>query len=203
MTDPMMTRRGAIAGSVALMALAAAPARALDGAAAETFMKKVVADLRALIDAGASGPEGAARFLELLDARAAVPQVAKFAMGRTWRDMSEAQQTAYQAAFRKYIARTYAKRFGDYAGEDIVIVGSVDAGGKGVLVKSTLKRPQAEDIAVEWLITDRLGPPVIADIVFEGVSLSITLREIFGGMVDERGGDVDRFIADLRDSEGA
>lgn len=198
-----ITRRGALALGLGGAALLARPAMALDIAAAESFMQGVIDDLRGLIDGKASGDAGAKKFLALLDEKAAVPQVAKFAMGRTWREMSDTQQAAYQQAFRGYIARTYAKRFSEYSGEDIVIDGSVDAGKKGVLVKSTLKRPTAEDIAVEWLVSDRLGPIKLADIVFEGVSLSITLREIFGGMVEERGGDVDRFIADLDKSEGA
>ena len=143
------------------------------------------------------------QFLTLLEQKGAVPQVGKFAMARNWREMSDTQQNAYQAAFRGYISRTYAKRFGDYSGEDIIVNGSVDAGRKGVLVKSTLKNPSGQDAAVEWLVTDRLGPAKIADIIFEGISLSITLREVFGGMVEKRNGDIDLFIADLNASEGA
>ena len=40
-------------------------------------------------------------------------------------------------------------------------------------------------------------------IFFEGISLSITLREVFGGMVDKRNGDIELFIQDLNASEGA
>jgi ABC-type transporter MlaC component len=43
----------------------------------------------------------------------------------------------------------------------------------------------------------------VADIIFEGISLSITLREVFGGMVDKRNGDIDLFIQDLNASDGA
>ena len=72
-----------------------------------------------------------------------------------------------------------------------------------MLVKSALKRAGQPDTTVEWLVTDRLGPPKIADVVFEGISLSITLRELFGGMVEKRNGDIDLFIQDLEASEGA
>lgn len=204
MSEETMTRRGAVALLLAApVAMTATGAAALSVADAESFVQGIIGDLRGLIDADAAGTEGAGRFLALLEEKAALTQVGKFSMGRSWRDMNGAQQDAFQAAFRGYISRTYAKRFNDYSGEDILINGSVDAGRKGVLVKSTLKRPSAQDVAVEWLVTDRLGPPKLADIIFEGVSLSITLREIFGGMVEKRGGDIDRFIADLNASEGA
>lgn len=195
-----ITRRGALGLLTSASAIAlASPSLALGGLEAEGFVTKVIADLRALVTRKASAQE----FLSLLDQKGAIPQVGKFAMARNWRDMSGGQQDAYQTAFRGYISRTYAKRFGDYSGEDIIVTGSTDAGRKGVLVKSVLKRPNAQDTTVEWLVTDRLGPPKIADIIFEGISLSITLREVFGGMVDKRNGNIDMFIKDLNASEGA
>ncbi len=195
-----ITRRGAFglfAGASVLVI--ARPSLALGASEAEGFVTTVIADLRRLVESKA----GSGQFLSLLEMKGAVPQVGKFAMARNWREMSGGQQDAYQAAFRGYISRTYAKRFGDYRGEDIVVTGSTDAGRKGVLVKSVLKRPNAQDTTVEWLVTDRLGPPKIADIVFEGISLSITLREVFGGMVDKRNGNIDLFIQDLNASDGA
>lgn len=194
------TRRGALSLLAGVPALAlAGPSLALGASEAEGFVTTVIGDLRRLVEGGA-GPD---QFLALLEAKAAVSQVGKFAMARNWREMSGGQQDAFQAAFRGYISRTYAKRFAEYQGEDVMVTGSTDAGSKGVLVKSVLKRPGAQDTAVEWLVTDRLGPPKIADIVFEGISLSITLREVFGGMVEKRNGDIDRFIADLNTAEGA
>ena len=53
------------------------------------------------------------------------------------------------------------------------------------------------------ILRNRAGPVKLADIVFEGVSLSVTLRELFGGMIDKHNGDIDQFIADLKASEGA
>jgi len=195
-----VTRRGAFGLLAGASTLAiASPSFALGGSEAEGFVKTVISDLRGLVERQA----GADQFLALLEQKGAVPQVGKFAMARNWREMSGGQQDAYQAAFRGYISRTYAKRFGDYNGEDIVVTGSTDAGRKGILVKSVLKRPNAQDTSVEWLVTDRLGPPKIADIIFEGISLSITLREVFGGMVEKRNGNIDLFIQDLNASDGA
>lgn len=198
------TRRGFASVVLgAALTFSAPAAEALSTSEAEVFVEGVVADLRSLVDNGKSGPEGAAEFLSLLEAKASLEAVGKFAVGRAWREMSDGQKSAYGAAFRNYISQTYQNRFGEYAGEDIVLNGSVDAGRKGVLVKSLLKRPAAESIVVEWLVSDRSGEIRLSDIVFEGVSLAITLREIFGGMIETRGGDIDQFIADLAASSGA
>lgn len=198
------TRRGALALAAGALALGAAgPAAALSTADAESFVNGMIADLRKLIDDDKKGEEGAAEFLSLLDRKTALAQVASFALGRTWRDMSETQRAAYQQAFRRYISRTYQKRFGEYSGEDIRVTGSTDAGQKGVLVKSQVIRPSQQPVELDWLVNDRSGKTLLADIVFEGVSLAITLRENFGGMIETRKGDVDLFISDLAGSEGA
>ena len=203
MKDLTISRRAVIGGLAGLGLVPVFPAWALSVSDAEGFIKTVLEELRDLIRNKIDGEVGAARFLALLEDKAALPQFGKFAVGRAWRDMSPAQQDAYMAAFKDYIAKTYQKRFGDYAGEDIVISSSRDLGKKGVLVQSQLTRPNGQSFDIEWLVSDRLGPTKLADIVFEGVSLSITMRELFGGMLEQRNGDIDSFIADLAASEGA
>lgn len=197
------TRRGALFLAAGAMALSAGGASALAPNEAESFVAEVIGEMRKLIDNDAKGAEGAAEFLALLEKRAAIDSVGKFAVGRTWREMSDAQQKAYLTAFRSYISQTYQNRFGDYAGEDIVVTGSTDAGKKGIIVKSDLVRPKGGPLKVDWVVTDRTGSPLLADVMFEGVSLAITLRETFGGMLEKRKGDVDGFIADLAASSGA
>jgi len=206
--SPVMGRRSFMAMSVSvigggLVALKAGAARALGTSDAEAFVTEVLGELRTLVQNGRGGADGAAEFLKLLEQKASIDAVGKFAMGRTWNAMSDSQKAAYQQAFRIYISNTYQNRFGEYAGEDIVVTGSTDAGSKGVLVKSTLKRPSAEDVDLEWLVSDRGGAVKLSDVIFEGVSLAITLRETFGGMVESRNGDIDKFIADLGTSKGA
>lgn len=204
MARPFETsRRVFIAAIAASGLLGASGAQAVSSSDAERYVGAVAGELQALAKARKGGAEGAADFLALLERRASLNAVGKFAMGRAWLDMSDAQRAAYQTAFRGYISRTYQKRFSEYRGEAIQVTGSVDAGRKGVLVKSVLKRPNAPEVGVEWLVNDRSGDTRVSDVIFEGVSLAITLREIFTGMVETRGGDIDRFIADLNGADGA
>lgn len=200
---PQMTRRGALALTAGALVLVAGRAAALTTADASSFVEGLIKDLRVLVQDDRKGAEGAAEFLTLLERKSALDTVGRFAMGRAWREMSEAQRTAYQTAFRTYISSTYQRRFGEYSGEDISVTGALDAGQKGVLVKSVVTRPSGAPVEVEWLVSDQTGATLLSDIIFEGVSLAITLRETFGGMVDKRNGDIDLFIADLAASQGA
>jgi phospholipid transport system substrate-binding protein len=56
---------------------------------------------------------------------------------------------------------------------------------------------EGQPVVVEWLVSDRPGRVVIADIVIEGVSLLVTQREEIAAMLEKRGGDVDKLISDL------
>ena len=56
----------------------------------------------------------------------------------------------------------------------------IDAGRKGMLVKTKILRSGGAPLGVEWLVTDQPGQILIADIVIEGISLLVTQREEIG-----------------------
>jgi len=195
---PSLTRRGVL---VALAGLAVAPsgaARALDGASAEAFIRMVVDEALEIIGSSSAADPRVEGMLELLRRRAAVPQIARFTAGLAWRSMTPEQQQAFVDAFERYAARIYTRYVGDYAGQTVEVTGSQDAGRRGVLVTSVVKAQGQPDTRIDWLVSDRGGEPQLVDVLAEGVSLSISQREEFAAMLDKRGGDIDRFIADLR-----
>jgi phospholipid transport system substrate-binding protein len=196
----MLTRR-ALTGSVAaaLTLISTGAARALSTGEAESFVKSVISDVESIVKAASPGDKRTDQFLSLFRRVAALPEIGRFTMGANWRVMNDAQKAAFQQAFETYAARAYANRVGDYKGQTIEVTGSQDLGKRGIVVHSVLKTPGAEDIAIDWLVSDRSGKVQLADIIGEGVSLSINQREQFAAMVEARNGDIDRFIADLGD----
>lgn len=176
------------------------PALALSPADASAFVQATVDEVLALVKSGASTDEKAAKLRQIFDARAAMAQIAKFAAGRAWRDMSDDQQSRYSDAFAGFLSRVYARRFQEYSGEEVAVGPGADAGKKGVYVKSQVSQASGQPVQVDWLVTDRPGRTVIADIVIEGVSLVVTQREEIGAMLESRGGDFEKLIADLSKS---
>jgi phospholipid transport system substrate-binding protein len=73
----------------------------------------------------------------------------------------------------------------------------IDAGRKGMLVKTSIIRAGEAPVAVDWLVTDRPGRIVITDFVIEGISMLITEREEIGSMLEARRGNVELLIGDL------
>lgn len=195
-----MDRRSFIlaAGAALGAGAAARPAAALSAEAARVHVREAVDAVLAIVRSDGGTAEKAERLRGLFDEFAAMPQIARFAAGPVWRDMSGAQQEAYTRAFAHYLSVVYARRFQEYSGETVDIEGVSDAGRRGMLVRSRVTQSGGDPVAVEWLISDRPGRTVIADIIIEGVSLLVTQREEMGAILESRGGDIDGLIEALR-----
>ena len=193
---PRLSRRALLAMTAAAV-LAGRPAAALTTTAAEKFVADLVDDLVKIVSTSSPGNPRADAFLALFRRTAALDAIGRFTLGVHWRSMSDAQRKAFLDAFERYASRVYTNRLGDYKGQSVEVTGSQDVGRRGILVKSVLKQPNQQDVALEWLVSDRNGSPQVVDIVAEGVSLSIAQREEFAAMLEQRSGDYDRFIADL------
>ena len=175
---------------------------ALSEGEATAHVRTTINEVSSLVDGQADKAVKARELLSIMEQRAAMPQIARFSAGFAWRGMNEDQQARFAAAFGKYLSGLYAGRFQEYAGtgntgETFKMGPVVDAGRKGMLVKTTILRSGSEPVQVEWLVTDQPGRVVIADIVIEGISMLVTEREEIGGMLEARGGDVEKLIADL------
>lgn len=177
-------------------------ALALSREEAAEFVRITIQEVAALLESSGDKAEKAARLRAIMEERAAMPQIARFVAGTAWRGMSEDQQARFVEAFSGFVSAVYAAKFQEYSGEagagELFSMGEViDAGKKGMLVRTTIKRGGDGPIVVEWLVTDRPGRVVIADIVIEGISLLVTQREEIGSMLEARGGDVDKLIDHL------
>jgi phospholipid transport system substrate-binding protein len=205
----MMIDRRDLLGRVAIsLAIGAAAgltpsfSHALTEQEAAAYIEATIEEVAALVDSPGDAASKASRLREIMRRRAAMPEIARFVAGISWRSMSEDQQERFTAAFSKFISNVYAQRFQQYSGkttaaEAFQMGRVIDAGRKGLLVQSSVVRPDEAPIAVDWLVTDRPGRTVVADIVIEGVSMLVTEREEIGSMLEARGGDVEKLIADL------
>lgn len=197
-----LRRRGLLAGLGALVAAGATglrPAAALTPSEAEAFVSRLVAEMTDLVQSGLPTDAQAERFRDIFVRYSALPQITRFVMGVTWREMTEAQRDTFREAFLDYVGRVYARLLSDYEGQTIEVQRSQDFGNRGVLVTSIGRGPRVNGSAVEWLVSDRGGDgPKLVDITAEGISLLQTQRQEFAAMLERRNGDVDAFIADLR-----
>ncbi|MEM7505715.1 MAG: ABC transporter substrate-binding protein [Pseudomonadota bacterium] len=200
----MITRRQVLTGSAGFAALTlAGPVWALDEDAALAHVNASIDDIVSLMADGGDADQISARLLGVMEERLALPSVARFVLGRAWRDLSDQQQTRFTQALAGSVARSYARQFSEFKVEEqkvrqtIFVERAVDAGRKGILVETQIRPPGFPVVDMDYLVSDRPGKVAIVDVVIEGVSMAVTQRDIVGGMLNRRGGDVEKLIADL------
>lgn len=183
--------------ALSLLAASASQAMALSESEATSFVQTVVDRVITLIETKKTAAARRDDFRGMLTEVAAMPQIGKFAAGRNWRQMNEAQQSRYEAVFVDYIATIYARRFEEYSGEKLAVVGAQDMGKDVFVVKTEVARQGAQPIRIEWMVSNRSGATRIDDITIEGVSLAITQREEFAALIAQKGDNIDAFLAEL------
>ena len=128
-----------------------------------------------------------------------VDGVARFCLGRFWRSASPAQQAEYLQLFRVVLVNSVAGRLGDYQGQPArIIVGRPETRPEGVVVPTTVERPNNKPVNVAWLVTQDGGTPRIADVVAEGMSLRLSQRSDYTSFLSRNNGDVEALLTALR-----
>ena len=125
--------------------------------------------------------------------------IGRFLLGRYWRMASPEDREAYLKAFNESIVYTYTARFDEYSGQRLVVDGSRED-GQFVLVNTRLVDPKGgPDVRVEWRLIRQGDGFKVADVVIEGVSMSVTQRQEYASVIQSGGGEVKALIKALND----
>ena len=197
-SDMILSRRGFAAGLAAAAALAAlpVPALALTADAAKTLVDKTVADINSIINSGKSESAMLKDFERLFTRYADVPTIARSVLGTAARSASKGQLSAYTKAFQGYISRKYGRRFREFQGGRIDVA-QARAVKSYYEVISTARLQGEAPFEVRWHVSDKSGKSLFFNIIIEGVNMLASERTEMGALLDQRGGDLDRLIADL------
>ena len=95
---------------------------------------------------------------------------------------------------------TYARRFEEYSGEQLVVRGSRPEGQRDIMVLSDIIRPNGPPVAVGWRVREQDAGMRIVDVVIEGVSQGITQRDEFRSIIQRNGGQLNALFEIMRDN---
>ncbi|MBA4326179.1 MAG: ABC transporter, partial [Rhodobacter sp.] len=201
-SDLTLSRRGFVAGLATAATLAATlaalprPALALTAEAATDLVDRTVADLKSIINSGKSEAAMLRDFEQLFTRYGDVPAIARSVLGPAARSASRGQLAAYTKAFQGYLSRKYGRRFREFEGAQIQVAEARAV--KSYYEVVSIARLQGEaPFEVRWHVSDRSGKSLFFNIIIEGVNMLATERTEMGALLDQRGGDLDRLIADL------
>jgi phospholipid transport system substrate-binding protein len=139
------------------------------------------------------------RFRELFHADFDCPGIARFVLGRYWRNASEEEQQEFVKLFENYVVFVYTARLSNFGGEAFKIRGS-RSDGDAVLVSTDITSPgSTSPLRLDWRLVSDNGSYKINDIIVEGVSMKVTQRSEFASVVQRNGGRVGGLIAMMRE----
>ncbi|WP_374435530.1 phospholipid-binding protein MlaC [Tabrizicola sp.] len=198
-SDMILNRRAFAVGLATAAALSALPrpALALSADAAKALVDKTVATVNSIINSGKSEAAMLKDFEKLFVTYADVPTIARSVLGTAARSASKGQLSAYTKAFQGYISRKYGRRFREFQGGQIDVA-EARAVKSYYEVISTARLKGEAPFEVRWHVSDKSGKDLFFNIIIEGVNMLASERTEMGALLDQRGGDLDRLIADLK-----
>ncbi|MBN2906771.1 MAG: ABC transporter substrate-binding protein [Rhodobacteraceae bacterium] len=173
------------------------PAAALTTEQARHLIDVVVGDINRVINSGRSESQMLVEFERIFTSYADVPIIARSALGIAARSASAGQMRAFTDAFRGYISRKYGRRFREFIGGELK-VREARPYKSFYEVKSTAYLRGQAPFEVIFLVSDRSGRDLFFNIFIEGVNMLATERTEIGALLDQRRGNLDALIRDLR-----
>ncbi len=190
-------RRTVLSGLAALGFATAVPfsAQAFSTAQAETLIRQVVAEITSIVNSGRSETAMIGDFQRLFARYADGSRISQLVLGPDSRRASAAQQSAFAAAFRGYMARKYGRRFREFIGGSVTVQGT-RAVKSFYEVVTMAKTAGFAPYEVVFVVADSNGRFI--DLKIEGISLIKSERSEIGAMLDKRRGDIGAMIEDLK-----
>lgn len=195
-----MMRRSLLTGLFVLFANAsiAAPA-VVNPADAVAFMNTLWARAVEVLNNKTDPAIREARFRELFHTDFDCPGIARFVLGRYWRNASPEEQQEFVKLFEDYVVFVYTARLSNFAGESLKVRSS-RRDGDGVIVSTDVIHPgNAPPMKLDWRLVSENGSYKISDIIVEGISMMTTQRSEFASVVQRNGGQVRGLIAMMRE----
>jgi phospholipid transport system substrate-binding protein len=188
---------------VGLALLVPPAASAQDAQGARQFLQSLADEALAVLnDPSVDDAEARNKAKELLSEGFDINTIGRFVIGRYWNVATPDQQREYLDLFQRMVLETYTSRFDEYAGSTFQVGDARPASETDVFVTSTLNRPGAPPLRIDWRIRDRDEGFQIIDVSVEGVSMAVTQRNEFASVIQRNGGKFDALLTALRSRVG-
>lgn len=166
--------------------------------AGQYIQKIASAALGTISNKSLSKSQKQARLDTLFTSSVDIPWVARFVLGRYWREASDAQKAKYVAAYQSFLIKHYTARFTDYTSGSFTITGTKADSDNEFTVSMELKGNNKNDepVLVDYRVRAAGGGFKIFDVVVEGISLISTQRSEFASVVGQH--NLDYLITQLK-----
>jgi phospholipid transport system substrate-binding protein len=173
------------------------PAWAQAGGHASDFVRGIGDKLVAVVNGPGSERDKRERLTQIIDSGVDVDGVARFCLGRFWRNASPEQQKHYVELFHQVLVNNITSKLGDYQGVRFT-VGRTQQREDNDVVSTVVERPNSPPTNVDWIISNASGSPKIIDVVAEGTSLRLTQRSDYASYLSRNNNNIDALLNAMR-----
>jgi phospholipid transport system substrate-binding protein len=171
-------------------------AQSVDGRAS-AFVKNIGDRLVAVVNGPESDREKRAQLTAIIDGAVDVDGVARFCLGRFWRNASTEQQRRYTELFHQVLVNNITAKLGEYRGVRFVM-GRTQQRDDNTVVSTVVERPNNPPTNVDWIIGNDPSNLKIIDVIAEGTSLRLTQRQDYASYLSRNNNNIDALIDAMR-----
>ena len=164
---------------------------------ATSFIKNVGEQLVAVVNGTQPDAQKRTQLTQIIDGAVDVDGVARFCLGRFWRNASSQQQQNYTTLFHQVLVNNITSKLGDYRGVTFVM-GKADMRDDNAVVSTVVNRPNNPPTNVDWIVSNPASTPKIIDVVAEGTSLRLTQRQDYASYLSHNNDSIDALINAMR-----
>ncbi len=188
---------------LALLLTALVPALAAAQESPEALVKRVSDEVLTIIKNDKDVQSGNMTKVAQLAEQKVLPhfdfeRMTRLAVGKNWREASDAQKKALEGEFRTLLVRTYSSSLAAYRNQTIdVKPGKAAAADKETVVKTAVVQQGGPAIPIDYSMEKTDSGWKVYDVVIDGASLVTTYRGSFNDQIQK--GGVDGLIKSLKD----
>ncbi len=117
-------------------------------------------------------------------------RMTQLAVGRNWRDASDAQKKSLTDEFRRLLVRTYSTSLSQYRNQTIEVKPlKIAAADTEVVVKTQVIQPGGQPIPIDYSLENGSSGWKVYDVLIDGVSLVTNYRSSFNTEIQKNGID--------------
>jgi phospholipid transport system substrate-binding protein len=194
-----LTRRAMLASATALPLVKAGPAAAAANVA-ETFVDdNIHKGLAILADKKLTVTQRRDQFETLLLGLVDVRRIGLFTLGQYRRTAPPEDVEAFINAFKNYATAAYQSYFAKYTDQTLKVTGSTKRTDTDFIVQTLLVDPNSnqQPSEVDFRVRTDTGKPVLVDVAYQGIWLSLEERDQFVAFLGQNNGNVRTLIAHL------
>ncbi|HLX23018.1 MAG TPA: ABC transporter substrate-binding protein [Usitatibacter sp.] len=188
---------------LAVLLMALVPALAAAQESPEALVKRVSDEVLTIIKNDKDVQSGNMTKVAQLAEQKVLPhfdfeRMTRLAVGKNWRDASDAQKKALEGEFRTLLVRTYSSSLAAYRNQVIEVKpGKTGAADKETVVKTAVVQQGGPAIPIDYSMEKTDSGWKVYDVVIDGASLVTTYRGTFNDQIQK--GGVDGLIKSLKE----